>query len=308
MKTDIIWAGGKSMMVDKIQPLIPPHKCRVEVFGGGATFTLMDPPVENMVYNDINQNIVRFFRVQREHYHELQSILQLTPYARQEFYDSLPPELDDKSVDAWHQLWCSEAVDDIEWARRYFIVINLGFTHEEDCKSFRSSKEHSVARAIKNHVDRIGYITERFRSVVIENISWETLVKNYDDEDTLFICDPPYLSSSANPTTYRHVLTPSEHYYLINVLDQCKGQVVLCGYDTALYTEFLREPRWKLHKFTRTAQVGNSQYKDRETRTECVWVKQTKFSPKNQFVPQPLFNLEQASSIEQALSRDLEIM
>lgn len=294
------------MMVPKIRPLIPPHACRVEGFGGGATFTLMDPASETMIYNDRNENIVNFFRILREHYNELQSLLEYTPYARDEFYRCLPGNLStSEEIDAWTQLYISGFVDSVEWARRYFIVINLGFTHEEDCTSFRSSKEHSVAKALKNHVDRLHSVAARLRSVVIENLDWHDLVKNYDDEDTLFIMDPPYISEKKDATTYKYTFTSKDHIDLIQTLSEVRGQVVLCGYDTSIYNTFLPPTIWKKHTFERMAQVGNSLYKERESRTECVWVKQTKFRARDVHFSIPLFHIPY-QSMEQTLMRDLE--
>ena len=36
MKSPIKWVGGKSKLVEKLIPLIPEHKCYVEVFGGAG--------------------------------------------------------------------------------------------------------------------------------------------------------------------------------------------------------------------------------------------------------------------------------
>ena len=40
MKSPLKWVGGKSKMVKTLLPMIPEHKCYVEVFGGAGWFGL----------------------------------------------------------------------------------------------------------------------------------------------------------------------------------------------------------------------------------------------------------------------------
>lgn len=53
MNSPIKWVGGKSKLVNKLIPLIPSHKCYVEVFGGagGMLFAKEPSTVEMVVHN-----------------------------------------------------------------------------------------------------------------------------------------------------------------------------------------------------------------------------------------------------------------
>jgi site-specific DNA-adenine methylase len=76
--------GGKWRIAPWIIDTFPPHRCYCEPFAGGASVLLQKPPAKFEVLNDLNQDVVRFFRVLRERPDELLRALDLTPYSRAE--------------------------------------------------------------------------------------------------------------------------------------------------------------------------------------------------------------------------------
>jgi DNA adenine methylase len=79
------WYGGRFSHLDWLLPLLPPcfHYC--EPFGGSAAILLnrILSPVET--YNDIDGEVVNFFKVLREEKERLIEAIGLTPFSRQEF-------------------------------------------------------------------------------------------------------------------------------------------------------------------------------------------------------------------------------
>jgi hypothetical protein len=82
----IQWPGGKRWLLPVILPLIPPHTCYVEPFGGGLSVLLAKPrsPVE--VANDTDGDLVNFYRVARFHLEPLLAELRWLPNSREEFH------------------------------------------------------------------------------------------------------------------------------------------------------------------------------------------------------------------------------
>ncbi|MCX7598204.1 MAG: DNA adenine methylase, partial [Armatimonadetes bacterium] len=67
----------------------------------------------------------------------------------------------------------------------------------------------------------------------------------YDSEDTLFYCDPPYPHESrGDPKAYRYEMSEADHVELASTLHKLRGRVALSGYRCALldrlYGDWLR--------------------------------------------------------------------
>jgi len=83
----IRYHGAKFRIAPWVLQHFPPHTCYVEPFGGAAGVLLQKPRAYAEVYNDLDGDVVNFFRVLRdpEQRRELIEACALTPYARDEF-------------------------------------------------------------------------------------------------------------------------------------------------------------------------------------------------------------------------------
>lgn len=262
VSTCIIYPGGKTLLLPVIRKLVPPHKLCLDLFGGGGAF-ILDDIHEIGVYNDKNSNAVNFFRVLRDEElaNSLIERLRHTPYSREEYF------LCDA---AW-----GDTDDPVERARQWFVLINLGFTHEEDCHSFRVAAGTNVAKSVRNHVDDLPLVVDKLRNITIENLDFRKAMQIYGHgKDTLIFADPPYITPMDRQSLrYKNVMNPRDHYELLMLLKRTDANVILCGYESEMYMDMLRPPDWRLKIHERVAQVGNSDYDEREVRREHIWVK-----------------------------------
>ena len=65
------WVGGKSRLRKQIIALLPVHTCYVEPFAGAAWVLFGKPPSDVEVLNDIDEDLITFFRVVKEKPEEL---------------------------------------------------------------------------------------------------------------------------------------------------------------------------------------------------------------------------------------------
>src|ERR1035437_8904940 len=71
MKGPLSYVGGKRRVATQIGSLIPEHKAYVEPFAGGAQVFFRKEPSRVEVLNDLNDDVVNFFRVCQQHAEEL---------------------------------------------------------------------------------------------------------------------------------------------------------------------------------------------------------------------------------------------
>ena len=65
------YIGGKNRLATKIISMLPEHTTYVETFAGGAQVLFHKPPSHVEVLNDLDYDVVNFFRVCQWHYEEL---------------------------------------------------------------------------------------------------------------------------------------------------------------------------------------------------------------------------------------------
>lgn len=224
----IRYHGGKWRLAPWIIPHLPPHRCYVEPFGGGASVLLRKPRSYAEVYNDLDGEIVNLFQVARDDGERLARACELTPFARAEFDDAYHP-----------------AEDPLERARRTVFRSFSGFgsaAASGQASGFRANSNRSgttPAHDWMNYPDCLRLLIQRLRGVVIENRDALDCMKQHDAPETLHYVDPPYVHSTRSFRTrahcYRHELSDDQHEALASALHALTGKVVVSGYRCALY-------------------------------------------------------------------------
>lgn len=219
------YPGGKTFHVDEILPYFPDHRRYVEPFGGSAALVLNKRPSHIEVLNDLDQDVVHFYRVVRERQEELEEWLRTVPYSRelhrrwgQAFYDGHRPN------------------DDIERAGRWYYLRYTQYSGKlSGISGFKASTTRNEATRFRNAVDGLEEVVDRLRAVTLECLDYRRLVEKYDREGTLFYFDPPYVGPG--DALYRHE-GAFDHGQLVRTLEECDGRWI-CSYGDL--PEALRE-------------------------------------------------------------------
>ena len=220
------WYGGKYSHLDWLLPLLPDCRHYCEPFAGSAAVLLNRDPSPVETYNDIDGEVVNFFRVLRNDADNLIRLIALTPFSREEYFDAVNEPDGETS--------------DLERARRFFIrarqtrtglaqTATLG--RWANCKNTSRAGMSGVVSRWLGSVDALPEIAERLLRVQIENRPAIDVIRLYDSAETLFYCDPPYLHATrGDSNAYGFEMNELEHKMLARVLNGIKGKAAVSGY------------------------------------------------------------------------------
>ncbi len=254
--------GAKFRLAPWVISHFPEHTYYTEVYGGAAGVLLNKPRSKAEVYNDIDGDIVNFFKTVRN-FNTMQDLikkLQMTPYSRAEF--DLAYEFTDNSI---------------ERARRTAIRATMGFGSGGTTMAktgFRTDLKRNYGTAMDlwvKYPDSLAAVGQRFLGVQIENKPAIPLLLKHDNNQTLHYLDPPYVlhtrSLGSRNRTYRNELSDDDHVELLDVAIKLSGHVVLSGYNTELYDDILTG--WR--KETKLSRISAG--RGTKLKTECLWIK-----------------------------------
>jgi DNA adenine methylase len=255
------WYGGKFNHLDWLLPLLPAAHHYCEPFAGSAAVLLNRVPAPVETYNDMDGEVVNFFRVLRERPEELARMIALTPFSREEFHTAVTG----RSVD----------LDGMERARRFYVRARQARTglaqtatlgRWANCRETSRSGMSGVVSRWLGGVEALPEIALRLLRVQIENRPAIDVIRLYDGESTLFYCDPPYLHDArGDAKAYGFEMTKEGHIELAKVLHDCRGKIAISGYRNHLMDELYKS--WR--RFDAPPKQCHS---IKKTRQECLWM------------------------------------
>lgn len=248
------WHGGKWLLAPWIISEMPKHRVYVEPFGGAGSVLIRKPRCYAEVWNDLDGHVVNLFQVLRSDKAEkLVEMLQLTPFASEEFFGAYEP-----------------TDDPIERARRLVIRSFMGFGSNGHNKAtgFRSNSNRSgttPAHDWINYPDSLIACIKRLQGVVVLNRDACEVMTGHDSPETLHYVDPPYIMDTRSDAgkDYAHELTDTDHENLLDFLDGLQGMVMLSGYPHNIYDDRLKH--WT--RITRKALADGAR-----ARIEVLWL------------------------------------
>jgi DNA adenine methylase len=174
------WQGSKSRMLKHILPMIPPHVCYCEPFFGGGAVLFAKQRSSTEVINDINGNLVALYRNLQYHLPALLEELDWLFASRQNLHDFV----------------AQPGITEIQRAARFLLVNRTSFGGNMHSFGVAKTKGGGVGFDHQKVSSLIGEAHKRLDGVVVENISYDRVFKNYDSKDTFHFIDPPYQNAT----------------------------------------------------------------------------------------------------------------
>ena len=253
--------GGKTRLADKIVPLLPDHQHYVEPFAGSLAVLLAKPRAEMETVNDLDGDLMTFWRVLRDRPEDLSLHMALTPHSRAEH---------EASYDI-------DGVDDLERARRVWVRLTQGrggSMRRTGWRFYRDPKAstYSFPEYLAAYVNRVPACAERLAGVSLECRDALELIDGYGRHpEVLLYCDPPYLGSTRSANYRQEMTSDEQHRTLAAALADCKAAVVLSGYDSPLYDDLYDGwHRAELKAWTGNG-IRNGATKTDGDRNEVLW-------------------------------------
>ncbi|MDG9701709.1 DNA adenine methylase [Streptomyces sp. DH37] len=255
MKSPVPYFGSKQRIAPWIVSLLPAHEHYVEPYAGSLSVLLAKRPSRMETVNDLDGDLMTFWRVLRDRPADLIRVCALTPHSRAEQAAAYEPTTDE--LETARRVWCRLAQG------RAGTLRNTGWRHY----IAPAGSSTSMPGYMDGYVDRMAAAAERLHAVSLESLPALTLIGKYGGcPEVLLYVDPPYLGSTRPHSNYRvEMKGEAEHRELADALADCRAAVVLSGYDSPLYAELYAG--WR--RYEQQTMTGNAQ--TAKGRTEVLW-------------------------------------
>lgn len=230
------YIGGKRALAKQIIAIFPEHTTYVEAFAGGGQVLFSKEPSEVEVLNDLDGDVVNFYRVCQQHYEELVRYLRFT-LASREWFELLKATEPTK-------------LTDIQRAARFFYLQKNSFAGLVRRHNFAASVVIPSGFNPERIPQWIENTHKRLAKVQIESLPYEQILKRYDRPTTLFYLDPPYYDRKL----YNHNFEREDFELLAERLGPLKGKFVLSLNDVPEVRTIFRKFKLKTIQLAYTAQ------------------------------------------------------
>lgn len=210
MNSPLAYIGGKSKLSATIIDLMPKHKAYCEVFAGAAWVFFRKEPSKYEVLNDLDGELVAFYRVLQNHLEEFLRQFRWLLASREWFED-------------FKRQQAAGGLTDIQKAARYYYLQRMCFGGRVRNRTFGTAPMTRPRINLLRIEEELSEVHLRLVSATIENLTWQDMIERYDRPGTLFYLDPPYYKAPF----YSHNLELSDFEEMAGRLGKLKGRFIL---------------------------------------------------------------------------------
>ena len=210
MNSPLAYIGGKSKLAKTIIEMIPKHKSYCEAFAGAAWVFFRKEPSKYEVINDLDSDLVCFYRVLQNHLEEFLKQFKWLLASREWFED-------------WKRQQSAGGLTDIQRAARYYYLQRLCFGGRVRNRSYGYAAMKRPMINLLRMEEELSEVHLRLAGVTIEHLTWQRFMEIYDKNETLFYLDPPYYKA----LEYNHNFKLPDFQELSSVLKSFKSKFIL---------------------------------------------------------------------------------
>jgi DNA adenine methylase len=238
LKTPISYYGGKQTLLRHILPLIPKHNIYTEAFAGGAALYFAKDPAEVEVINDINGNLVNFYRILKTEFKPLKKRIDGTLHSREEHEYA-------QIVYDFPRFFTS-----IERAWAVWVLSKQSFASKLDGTWGYDKQKNSMPKKITFAKEAFNEdLSKRLEQTQIESTDALWIIESRDTPDTFHFVDPPYINSDCGHYVGYNLM---DFQNLLELLIRLQGKFMLTMFPHPYLQEVINENNWKVKEIERT--------------------------------------------------------
>jgi len=251
LKTPITYYGGKQGMLKHIRPFIPQHELYCKPFAGGAAVFFDKEPAKVNVINDLNGELINFYKTVVSNLDELRIEVSKTLHCRNQHQH------------AWYIYNNPDYFSNAQRAWAVFILSKMGFAGQLS-SSFGFDKSES-RHPRKMHCAK-EIFTDDLKNLLehstIECDDAFTIIRRYDCLNAFHFIDPPYVGSDMGH--YSGMFNEQSLKELLELCSTLQGKFMLTMYPNELIKDFTERFGWKIHEVERQVSACKTQYRRRQ--------------------------------------------
>lgn len=230
LRTPISYYGGKQKLAKTVLSLIPSHKLYCEPFLGGAAIFFAKEPSPIEVINDTNKELMNFYTVCRNKFHELASLVRTTLHSRED-HDS-----------AWVIYNKPKLFDEVRRAWAVWVLSTQSFSSKLNGSWGYDKTDDTTTLKIKHKKEQFTEdLAIRLQHCQIECADALYIIRSRDTINSFFYCDPPYFNSDCG---HYNGYNEQDFENLLIALSNIKGKFLLSSYPSPLLKKYVKAEGW----------------------------------------------------------------
>ena len=230
LRTPISYYGGKQKLATTICSFIPDHTLYCEPFLGGAAIFFAKPPSEVEVINDTNKELINFYTVCKNRFHDLSSLVRVTLHSRKAHND------------AWVIYNSPHLFDEVRRAWAVWVLALQSFSSDlTNAWGYDKTRKTTTQSIISKRENFTEELALRLQSAQIECADALYIIRSRDTENSFFYCDPPYYNSDCG---HYDGYSVEDFTALLETLSSIKGKFLLSSYPSPILSQYMKKHNW----------------------------------------------------------------
>lgn len=255
LKTPISYYGGKQNLAAAIVSLIPKHTLYCEPFIGGAAVFFAKKPSEIEVINDVNRELINFYRVAKEDFVSLEKEVRISLHSR---------DMHRKAKVIYQH---PDMFSELKRAWAVWVLSTQSFSAMLDGTWGYDKSSNTTTQKIQHHKEGFTeMLAIRLQNCQIECADALYIIGSRDTADTFFYCDPPYFNSDCG---HYNGYNQQDYESLLYLLSRIKGKFLLSSYPSEILQRYTEAQGWQKWSFRQKVSV-NAKGGNQKSKTEML--------------------------------------